>query len=139
MFVLLTSAWRRRAAALVAALYAMCLLVPGAAFALSDQPVPAHCLTVADEHGAQGDQQAMVDHHAHQHSGIDHGQSAPGHDHGLPDKCCGLFSVTAIAPAFDLVAAPALQADDVAMPLAASLIGRDAGRIDRPPRHLSAI
>ena len=40
MFVLLTSKWRRRAAAFVAVLYAVCLLVPAAAFAMSDSLPP---------------------------------------------------------------------------------------------------
>lgn len=136
MFVLLTSKWRRRAAAFVAALYALCLLVPATALAMSDQAVPAHCLTMIDDHTASAAEAA------HDHAGMshdDHGKMPAPSGHSLPDKCCGLFSATAIAPALDFVAEPTRHVSDMTLPAVASLLGRDAGRIDRPPRNLSAI
>jgi hypothetical protein len=137
MFVLLTSKWRRRAAAFVAVLYALCLLVPAAAYAMSDEAVPAHCLTMVETH------QAAAEHASRHHDGMSHDDHskmpASDHDHGLPDKCCGLFSVTAVAPGLDFIAEPTGHVSDVILPAVTSLLGRGAGRIDRPPRHLSAI
>jgi hypothetical protein len=132
MLVRLTRLWHRRAAAFVVALYALSLVTPVAAFATIDTRTPAHCLSLTDN-----DHLAMGETHGHHHDGMEHGQSAPDdHAHGLADKCCGLFSVTAIAPALDSMAAPATHGSNVALPAAASLLGRSSSRIDRPPRLL---
>lgn len=131
MLALLTSKWRRHAATLLVALYALCVVAPVAAFAMSDDSMPARCLT-ADDHG-------MVASHDDQDR-ADHQKSSPGDDdHGYPGKCCGLFSVSAIAPAFDFVTLHVVPALDVAMPTAESLFGRSSSRIDRPPRSLLSL
>lgn len=129
MLALLTSKWRRRAATLLVALYALCVVAPVAAFAVSDGSMPAHCLT--DDHQGMGANHG--DGASHQHSGLG------DDDHGYPGKCCGLFGVSAIAPQFDVVAMHVVRASDVAMPAAESLFGRSSSRIDRPPRFLLSL
>lgn len=131
MLALLTSKWRGRAAALLVALYALCVVAPVAAFAMSDGSMAAHCLT-EDHHGA-GQSHDHQDGASHQHPG------PAGDDHGSAAKCCGLFGVTAIAPSFDVVSRPIRQVSDVTVPAAESLFGRGSGRIDRPPRVLLSL
>jgi hypothetical protein len=132
MLALLTSKWRKRAAAILVAFYALCLVAPVTAFAFSDGSMPAHCLT--DDHHDMGV--------AHDHQdGADHDKSGPGDDyHGQAGKCCGLFCLSAVAPSvFDVVGARLLLATDVVMPAAESLFGRSSSRIDRPPRSLLSL
>jgi hypothetical protein len=63
-----------------------------------------------------------------------------GNDRTAPADCCGLFCVSAATPTiFDVLDAHFFALSQVAMPAATSLLGRDSGRIDRPPRNLSAI
>src|SRR5262249_62378169 len=45
MLSVLTKTFRAKAAIVVAALYALCILAPAVAFAFSDNPAVAHCLT----------------------------------------------------------------------------------------------
>src|SRR5262245_63669812 len=45
MLSALTRTFRVKAAIVLAALYALCILAPAAAFAFSDNPAVAHCLT----------------------------------------------------------------------------------------------
>lgn len=143
MLVLLTSKWRQRAAAVLVAVYALCLLAPAVAFAFSD--AAAHCLTVAEA------PQTMGEHQGHQHDGmdhtaialeaVDHGTPASGgNDHALPGQCCGLFCVSALMPpVFGVDGTQSIEVSAVAMPAASSLMGRSSSRLDRPPRNLSAI
>lgn len=139
MLAFLTSRWRIRAATLLAALYAFCVLAPVAAMAMSHAGIPAHCLT--DDHGAvaaAGHKAAAA--HADHHNGANHTHSAPADDpHANPAKCCGLFGVTAIAPPLSIVATPMARVSEVVMPAIANLSGRSASRIDRPPRALPSL
>jgi hypothetical protein len=135
---------RWKAALSLAWLYAVCILLPPAAFALS---AAAHCLT--DTHAAAHVHQAAAKipssthvHpdgvvHAHGEQGShQHADGAP-HKHDADDKshgnCCGLFCVTAIAHAAPaLLAAPG--AAGPALPaLEEALSGRGPDRINRPP------
>lgn len=142
MFVLLTSKWRERAAAIVVALYALCLVAPTAAFAFSDDLMPAHCLSLADDHPGAAEL-AVAESHTYQ-DGINHhkssdSKSSPG-DADHPGNCCGLFCLTAIAPpAFSIAETRVVQVSVVALPAAESLFGRSASRIDRPPRALLSL
>lgn len=131
MLALLTSKWRRRAATLLVALYAFCVVAPVAAFAMSEGSTPAHCLT--DAPSTVSESHLHLDGASHQHPG------PADDDHGYPDKCCGLFGVTAIAPAFAVVAIHIAHVSDVAIPVAESLFGRSSSRIDRPPRFLLSL
>jgi hypothetical protein len=148
MMALLTSKWRRRTAALVAALFALSLLSPVAAFALT--PMPAHCLEITNgmpgaehsHHHAGDAHPAHADHGGTGHADSNHAAqvSANGSDPTGPLNCCNLFSVTALTPA----AAPTLDVasvttTEVALPAAQSLLGRTPGGIDRPPRSLPSL
>jgi hypothetical protein len=140
MLSVLTRTFRARAAIVAAALYALCVLAPAAAFALSDNPAIAYCLTEGHVgvhgHGAKhehgGKLHVHADGTAHHHH--DDG-AAPQHDDGKAAvaTCCGLFSVVAIpgAPAsslgLDSLASVVLPVLDE------TLSGRGPERINRPP------
>lgn len=130
MLVKLTSQWRKRAATFVVVLYAFCLLAPTAALAFNGS-LPAHCLTLTDEH------QSITEGSGH-HGGVNQTKSAPD-DHGLPGKCCGLFCVTAAVPSSNLVAEPMIHVSAVALSPVETLPGRNSSRIDRPPRILPSL
>jgi len=147
MLALLTNRWRERAAAVLVALYALCLVTPAAAFAFSESPATALCLSPTDDHQSIGEsrlgESALAGSHIHQ-DGMDHHKSSPdksnfgGDDH--PGNCCGLFCVTAIAPpALGVTELHPMQASAVVLPAAESLFGRNSIRIDRPPRVLSSL
>jgi len=131
----------------MAALFALCLLSPVAAFAFSD--TQAHCLTVteasqvkSESHGHQHDGSGHADQAAMPHEGMDHGTpaGAGGNDPGVPGKCCGLFCVGALTPpVFGVAAVQLIEASEVVLPAAESLWGRSPGRIDRPPRVLPSL
>ena len=130
MKVIVAKAWRRKAGALVVALYALCLLAPVTAVAATGGVVPVHCL---EEHDHAAGEPAL------RHSDGT-GQHAPAdHDHGQDDKCCGLFGVTALAPDFQVVAVRLTQSSALMMSHAASLFGSRGERIDRPPRDLLSL
>lgn len=129
MLALLTIRWRKRAATLLVALYALCVVAPVAAFAASGGGTAPHC--------AASDYQGMANDHD---TDAGRRQAVPGNeDHAGLVKCCGVFAVSAIAPDVDVVALPMDRASDVAMPPAGNLLGRHAGRIDRPPRVLTSL
>src|SRR5258708_25006146 len=138
----LTKPVRARAAIVVAVLYGLCILAPAVAFALSDNPAIAHCLTeghvgVHDngaKHGHGGKLHVHADGTAHQH----HDDGAAPQPSGNDGKaalatCCGLFSVVAIpgepVPSFGLDSLAS-----VVLPiLGEALSGRGPERINRPP------
>lgn len=130
---------------MVAVIYTLCVMVPGAAFALSTQIVPAHCLTMADQHKAgtghsdHGAAHGGMDHADHASMGHDENSSKPVSGDNLPGKCCGLFSVMAIAPKLGLVTEPMRHFSEMALPAFSSLTDRGANRIDRPPRALPSL
>jgi hypothetical protein len=132
MMSLLTSKWRWRAASVLVAVYAFCLLAPAAAMAVGSGAAAAHCLN-DDHHGL-----AKV--HVH-HDGSSHSHSIPkADDHAQPSQCCGLFCLSAVAPAFEQVVAASFAAPDVAATVTASLLfGCGSNRIDRPPRSLLSL
>ena len=142
MLSVLTKTFRTRAAIFVAALYALCVLAPAVAFAFSDNPAVAHCLTEGHvgvhDHGANhehgGTLHVHADGSAHQHHD-DGAAPQPSHDDGKAAiaTCCGLFSVVAIpgepVPSFgsDSLASVVLPV------LGEALSGRGPERINRPP------
>ena len=137
----LTKTLRVKAAIVLAVLYVLCILAPAVAFALSDNPAVAHCLTEGHvgvhDHGAQHEHGGQLHVHAdgttHQHH--DDGTAPPpaADDKGPIASCCGLFSVVAIAGelvpsfGFDSLASVVLPA------LGEALSGRGPERINRPP------
>jgi hypothetical protein len=142
MLSVLTKNLRARAATVVAALYALCVLAPAVAFALSDSPAMAHCLTEGHvgvhDHGAKhehgGKLHVHADGSAHQHHD-DGAAPQPSHDDGKGAiaSCCGLFSVVAIpgepVPSFGFD-----NLASVVLPVVGeALSGRGPERINRPP------
>jgi len=142
MLSVLTKTFRAKAAIVVAAVYALCILAPAVAFALYDNPAMAHCLTEGHvgvhDHGAKlehgGKLHVHADGTAHQHHDDGAAPQPSGNDGKAPiATCCGLFSVVAI-PGEPL---PSLGFDrlaSVVVPvLADALAGRGPERINRPP------
>lgn len=136
MVALFTKGWRRALGALVIALYAACVMLPTAAVASTHAPVSEHCL--GEHHHSVAEHQHTADRTPHAHGVASHDEPAD-HDHGRPEKCCGLFGVTALAPGFQVVAVGRTQSADMAMPRVTSLLGSSGGRIDRPPRTLLSL
>jgi hypothetical protein len=142
MLSILTKTFCAKAAIVVAALYALCILAPAVAFAFSDNPAVAHCLTEGHvgvhDHGTNhehgGTLHVHADGSAHQHHD-DGAAPQPSRDDGKAAiaSCCGLFSVVAIpgepVPSFglDSLASVVLPA------LGEALSGRGPERINRPP------
>ncbi len=130
MLAWLSSGWRKSAAGLLVALYGLCAVVPVAAVAASDSSMAVHCLS-EDPHAAQNNAPG---------GGAGHHHSVPGDlDQGAVAKCCGLFGVSALTPAFDAVIGHMARTSDVALPATDSLLGRGSDRIDRPPRFLQSL
>src|SRR5689334_10441710 len=130
MLAWVSTKWRVRAAGIMVALYAMCLGIPTVVMAVSQGGIPEHCL--ADEPQVAGILHVHQDGSTHHHSGGKHDEG----DHS--EKCCGLFSASAIAP--DVVVLPVPRHLDYhhVTPLADDPAGRGSDRIDRPPRSSSA-
>jgi hypothetical protein len=136
-------AFRAKAAIVLAALYALCILAPSLALALSNNPTIAHCLT--EDHVGIHDHGGKVDVHADGTEHLHHGDAAahrhhddgaaPKHrgDDGKAANCCGLFSLVAVAGEPILLLGPSSAASKL-LPLAPeALSGRDPERINRPP------
>src|SRR5262249_44869474 len=138
----LTKTLRVKAAIVLAALYVLCILAPAVAFALSDNPGIAHCLTEGhvgvQDTGANpepgGKLHVHADGSAHQHhSDVMAPQPSHDDDKAAIATCCGLFSVVAIpgepVPSFGLDSLAS-----VVLPIfGEALSGRGPERINRPP------
>jgi hypothetical protein len=142
MLSLPTKALRMRAAAMLAAAYAFCVLAPSLAFAFADGAAVPFCLT--DDHMVARQHANTVHVHAdvaaHHHSGPDtsHEHSAPRQhpDHGMtgnPGDCCGLFPMTGLSGESRISFEPS-NLVSVAFPVPSdALHGRGPDRINRPP------
>ena len=142
MLSVLTKTFRVKAAIVVAAVYALCVLAPAVTFALSDNPAMAHCLTEGHvgihDHGTKaehgGKLRVHADGTAHQH----HDDGVAPRPSGKDGKaaiatCCGLFSVVAI-PGEPLPSFGFDRLASVVLPvLGGALRGRAPNRINRPP------
>jgi hypothetical protein len=138
----LTKTLRVKAAIVLAVLYVLCILAPAIAFALSDNPAVAHCLTEGhvgvhdhgNKHDAGGKLHVHADGTAHQHHD-DGAAPQPSRDDGKAAiaTCCGLFSVVAIpgepVPSFRFDSLASVVLPD----LGEALSGRGPERINRPP------
>jgi len=133
-----TKGFRIRAAIALALLYAVCVLAPPAAFAFSQNPHLAHCLTDdhvvvgIHDHGGTNHVHAEGTAHRHHDDGAPHGSS--GDDgKGQAANCCGLFFTVAI-PGNPAIALEPLSRASVVLPtLGDALSGRGPERINRPP------
>jgi hypothetical protein len=147
-----TKGFRVKAAIALAALYALCILAPSAAFAFSNNPSIAHCLieghtaTTAHDHGTTtvhdhgGKVHVHADGTAHQHHDDGSAQKHPS-DGGKADvaTCCGLFSVVAVASEPDLILGLSSTASILLPALREALSGRGPERINRPPISLLSL
>jgi hypothetical protein len=133
---------RIRAAIVLAALYALCILAPAAAFVFSNNPTIAHCLTEghvgvhnqAGQHDHGGKVHVHADGTTHQHHDDGAAPQPSGDDGKSPmATCCGLFSVVAIpgepVPSLEFYSVASV----VLPPPGEALSGRGPERINRPP------
>ena len=131
MLSALTRKMRLRAAAGMAALYAVCLLVPVAAFAFGS--AEAHCLT-QDNHGL-GSVHVHDDGSVHRHAPEPPRADVPdgGDEPKASGKCCGLVCLAAMAPAFQDSVTPALHPLLIVPAAQEALVGSTPARLYRPP------
>jgi hypothetical protein len=133
-----TKRFRVKAAIVLAALYALCILAPSAAFAFSNNPNVAHCLTeevitpAVHDHG--GKVHVHADGTTHRHHADGPTQKHPGNG-GKGDiaTCCGLFSVVAVAGEPGLILTVSSSASVLLPASREALSGRGPERINRPP------
>ena len=134
MLSVFAKTFRVKAAIVLAALYALCILAPAAAFAFSTNPHVAHCLTEGHvgvhDHGKAHVHADGTAHH-HDHDGA---APPPGDDEkSRVASCCSLFSVVAIPGEPGLSLGLYNPASIVLPVLADTLSGRGPERINRPP------
>jgi hypothetical protein len=136
MFRLLSRrAVRVRAVIAVIALYALCVMAPHVALALSDGTMAVHCLNIPDEVVAPQDHAAMEHDHGAMHSHHDHGSAPQHHDHSskMPGDCCGVFCMGALANAVGVdVGHERIGSPEFAAPVI-KLAGDDPDLPYRPP------
>jgi hypothetical protein len=131
-----------KAAIVLAALYALCILAPSAAFAFSNNPAVARCLTEdpigvhvqvsKHDHGAKS--HVHADGVAHEHHADGAAPPSSGDDgKAAVAACCGLFSVVAISDGPGLSLALYSPAAVVVPALDEAMSGRGPDRINRPP------
>jgi hypothetical protein len=101
---------------------ALCLMAPPAVMAFGHGESTVHCLAHAD----------AVDHGMHEGSAQKHGH------HGTPPGthapgCCGLYCLSALPLASGPLVEGLLLAPALSPPAEIALIGREPGRLDRPP------
>jgi hypothetical protein len=137
-----TKSFRNKAAIVLAALYALCILASSAAFAFSDNPAVALCLTEdhvgvhvqvsTQDPGGKGHVHADGAAHEHHHDGA---TPPPAGDDGKAAvaACCGLFSVVAIPDELGLSLELYSPGSVVVPALTGALNGRGPDRINRPP------
>ena len=131
MFGWLTSQRRLRAASLLVAFYALCLVAPTSVLAFTDPAAPANYVT-EDHHGVSADG-------AHEDGSSRHHSGTGNNDSGQPERCCGLFCLSAIAPAGDFVVTQQQLVIHRTSFFAQSLSGLSSDGIDRPPRYLPSL
>lgn|SRR5262249_30913443 len=136
-------AFRSKAAIVLAALYALCILGPSIALALSNNPTIAHCLTEdhvgIHDHGGKIHAHADATAHRHHDDGAAHQHhdkgavQKHGGDEGKAANCCGLFSLVAMAGESSLMLGPSSSASKLLPVPPEALSGRGPERINRPP------
>lgn len=136
-----TKAARIRTAAILALLYALCVLAPAVAFAFSDGSHVLHCL-IDDHHGlgiVHADEHPGMAAHVHG-DGTAHEHSKAPQSHGknsLP-QCCGLAFTSALPATLTEVPVPVRPAAREVHDNQQDLAGRAPDRLYRPPiSHLA--
>jgi hypothetical protein len=140
MLSLPTKSFRVKAATVVAAVYAFCVLLPAVAFALADGSMAPPCLmddlAAVSMHDHAMDAEAPAAHAHHHGAGEQAGvppQSDSDHGKSRPGECCGLFPMAALAGGLRPALMPSRLTSIVIPLLADALIGRGPDRIIRPP------
>jgi hypothetical protein len=140
MLTLLTRRLRFRAALALAALYALCVLVPHAALALGG--ALGHCLTdVSPAHVHQPAATTHVHADGTVHTHAKHAEHEPAgdtakHEHGdhkPTANCCGVFCLSAMAQDVPMKLGPDHVGATLVADIPETLSGRAPGRINRPP------
>jgi hypothetical protein len=134
----LNKTFRIKAAIAVALIYAVCILVPSAAFALAAHDAAAHCLI--EDHGFAAPAHHGVASHVHA-DGVTHHHPDGGTTHkqtnedgkGHAANCCGLFSVVAISGEPGITLGTLTLTSVPFAVLREALSGRGPDRINRPP------
>jgi hypothetical protein len=146
MLTRLSRGLRRRAAMILAALYALCAVAPGLTIAFASGAATAHCLTddhhgLAHVHGqdhVQGKPHIHADGSAHEHAD-DAAPAKDGDDPPIPTgACCGLFCFSAVTVDHAMVERPVHASRVLPVPDEA-LDGRGPDRINRPPISLLSL
>jgi hypothetical protein len=139
----LTNSWRLRAAAVLAVLYAVCVLAPAAALAFGDASRAAHCVTDDHRHGVVSlhvDGHDRGTGHVHQDGTThEHSKMQGDDDKALPSDCCGIACLSALpAPLIDTAFVPV--SCTAALPaVLADLTSRVPDLLDRPPISLLSL
>src|SRR5215472_7070673 len=143
----LTNGARRTAAGFIVLLYAVCLLMPPAAFAFGGGGL-AHCLTVdgpAHVHGHDAAKMHVAAHlHAdgsmrhHDGAGMPQKPAKSHHDDGTAG-CCGLFCITAMAVEAKTDLGLSGRRSSILPISFEELAGRGPDRIKRPPKFPLAL
>lgn len=145
MLMQLTRVMRVKAARILAALYAFCLVAPIAGFAFAGSALAAHCLdlpkaVIQVQHFGEAQASPHHAHHGHgdvatidhagvnNHAGADHAKSKT-----VVPACCGAMCVTALpANLFELLPRTVYHMLDVDV-ADAGIAGEAPDRLYRPP------
>jgi hypothetical protein len=129
---------RIASARILAALFLVCILAPGASFAFGDGTRAAHCLTdtsvAAHVHNKSG-----ADAHAHDHGTAGDHQHDDGTGKGAAadQQCCGLFCLSSHPTTIVGLDEPHLTPSPAVAPIARSIQASEPGCLYRPPIFLS--
>jgi hypothetical protein len=135
MLLWLTKKLRKRAALVLAVLYASCVVTPPIALSFTDGASAAHCL--ADDHHGTDVQHMHGPTHIHDSGNVP--SKGTHDDRGTANNCCGLFCVTAGAiPSLPVITEPG-HTIAMSVSLDGVLASRASDRIDRPPRSLLSL
>ena len=118
-------------------LYALCVVGPHAAMALSHASNFAHCLT---QPAASPHEHAFASAHVHGNGAMhDHTRNAAADDKASADKtalsCCGLFFMSGLAADERGPGIHDMPTGSVVFRASGSLAGHPPGSIHRPPIH----
>jgi hypothetical protein len=131
----LTVTFRKKLATFFVVLYALCVVGPHAAMALSHASNLAHCLT---QPSASPHEHASASAHVHSDGAMhDHVPNATADDKAPADKaalsCCGLFFMNGLAADEREPSIHDTPAVSVVFRASGSLAGHPPGNIHRPP------
>jgi hypothetical protein len=130
------SAYRRKLATILVALYAFCVLAPHAALAFVRAGNAAHCFTESANAPHQHDHAAKSAHVHDDGTARSHDQAANSSaddDKAAQVACCGLFSVPALATEAPATLHAPILGEKIAAVPQSHLADHPPGRLIRPP------